>query len=198
MSDPGGTSKGSRTASMVTLGFVILAAGHLLMYLLLTADARSGIADGESARSVAQLESAKDPGFAPEPGSEAYSVWLGSYETWWASKDYALHSRHESMVKIGMLLSFLVGLGLLAAGCRGAATTSARRVRPRRIQAGGRTQPARRIEPVRPARPAVRAQPARRPARVVPLRPVPAVAARPAAVRPVAVRPVAVQRRRSA
>lgn len=190
---------------MVTLGFVILAAGHLLMYLLLTADARTGIADGEGSRSVAQLTSAKDPGFAPKPGTEAYSVWLDAYETWWASKDYALHSRHESMVKIGMLLSFLVGLGLLALGCRGSATTSARSVRARRIQPSGRPQPARRAQPVRTPRPAVRVQPARRPSRVVPLRPVPAravavrpAAVRPAAVRPVAVRPVAVQRRRSA
>lgn len=164
------SSRGT-AASTLTLGLVILAAGHLVLYLLLTADARSALAGMEREHDLAQLERVKDPGSPPQPGGEAYSAWLKAYETWWASKDFALHDRHESLVRTGMILSFLVGLGLLGQGLM--RVSRVRTTRERRPQ---------------------RAAQARRPARVVPLRPV----ARSVAVRPLAVRPLAVPRRKSA
>ncbi|MDJ0522494.1 MAG: hypothetical protein QNJ90_10540 [Planctomycetota bacterium] len=154
-------------ASTLTLGLVVLAAGHLLLYVVLTADARSALADTTSRHEPAQLEAAKDPGHPPQPGTEAYSTWLRSYELWFAAKDYAVHGRHEGLVKGGMLLSFLVGLGLLGQGWM-------RATRRRPVQARGR-----------------RSQERARPARVIPMRP----AAKPVAVRPRAVRPVAVRPR---
>lgn len=153
-------SAGGDAASAFALGFVILAAGHLLLYVVLTGAARTALADIASKHEVAQLEVARDPGPPPQPGSEAYSAWLGAYETWWASKDYTLQDRHETMVKTGMALSFLVGLGLLGQGMMRVART--------------RRAPAR----------ARRREPVRRPARVVPLRPV----ATRIAVRPIPVR----------
>ena len=179
MASSSAPSRGSAAASSLALALVILAAGHLLLYVLLTGEARSALAAMEGQRSVAALEHARDPGPAPQPGGQAYSTWLRAYETWWASKDHALHSRHEGLVKTGMFLSFLIGLGLLGQGMVRASRT--RGIPPRS-----------RMAPLRPAR-------------AVPLRPVPAlavtarsVAVRTAAVRPVAVRPITVQRRRSA
>jgi len=156
---------------MLALGCVILAAGHLLMYLVLTTDARGALTNLEATYGVSALEGTKDPGAAPQPGGEAYSQWLGAYERWWASKDVALHGRHEGLVRTGMILSFLIGLGLLAQGLR---RTSQRTPVRRRGPTSRRDRTAR---------------PARRPAPTRPLRPI---------VYPVAVRPVLVRQRRSA
>ena len=156
-------------ASALGLGLVILAAGHLLLYVVLTADARSALASANEQHEPAQLANAQDPGHPPQPGTEAYSTWLRSYELWFASKDYAVHGRHETLVKTGMILSFLIGLGLLGQGW---------------IRASRR--------PGVPQGSSGRAR-GRRPARVVPLRPVgQRVAARPSATRPIAVRPIAI------
>jgi hypothetical protein len=153
-------------ASALGLGLVILAAGHLLLYVVLTADARSALASASEQHEPAQLVGAKDPGHPPQPGTEAYSTWLRSYELWFASKDYAVHGRHETLVKTGMILSFLIGLGLLGQGWMRA---SRRQSAPQ--SGSGRAR-------------------SRRPARVVPLRPV----GQPVAARPIAVRPIAIAR----
>lgn len=171
MRAPSDRTAASAAASALGLGLLVLAAGHLLLYVVLTADARAGIASATEHHELAQLASAKDPGHPPQPGTEAYSSWLRSYELWFAAKDYAVHGRHETLVKGGMIVSFLVGLGLLGKGWMRATRRRNAPPQQRRNQSRGR-----------------------RPARVVPLRPV----ARPVAVRPIMVARQETRHRKSA
>ncbi len=175
--------------SMVAIGFVILAIGHAGLYLFLTGDARDGLARLETQHKVADLEGAKKPGPTPLAGSAEYSPWLRRYERWDAASEYTLHARHEGLVRTGMILSFLVGLGLLANGMFRTAKTPQRRSSDRRRSVAPRPAQPVRAAPARatPAQKPVR-QPARRPARQPARQPARAAALKPVAVRPVRLR----------
>lgn len=160
MSQPSPT----RTAVPLLLaGLAILTAVHTVVYMALSGDARSAIGELETTYDVAELESAPKPGEAPAAGSADYSPWLRSYERWHAAGEYQVHARQEGLVRGGMLLSFLMGLGMLVHGFWITTRTPRRRAtdrptrrgahRPRR--AAARPAPARpvRVRPVTPQRP---------------------------------------------
>ena len=98
------------------MALLALGIGHLLLYFFLTGDARSGLEDLESRYKVSSLEAIVPAGPAAMPGTPAYSVWMRSYERWHAAKDYAMHGRQESLMRYGMLASFLIALGFLGSG----------------------------------------------------------------------------------
>ena len=164
-----------RALPMLLLGFVVLAVSHVAVYLVLAGDARTALEELEGTYEVAALESARRPGQAPPAGSAEYSPWLRSYEQWHAAGEYEVHARQEGLMRGGMILSFLIGLGLLVHGFFGLARTPRRRAtdRPARARRGAR-------DTVRPV-PAARPMRAARPVRAVPARP---VRARPAAAQP--------------
>ncbi|MDF1701723.1 MAG: hypothetical protein P1V36_11260, partial [Planctomycetota bacterium] len=115
-------------APMLLLGLAILSVGHLVVYLCLAGDARSALSVLEAEHDVAALESARKPAPPPAAGTAEYSPWLRSYERWHAAGEYTVHARHEGLVRIGMILSFLIGLGLLGQGFLRTAKTPRRRV----------------------------------------------------------------------
>jgi hypothetical protein len=105
-----------RVTEKVLMALLVLGIGHLLLYFLLTGDARSALQVLESRYKGSSLETTVPAGPAAMPGTPAYSVWLRSYERWHAAKDYAMHGRHESLMRYGMLASFLIALGFLGSG----------------------------------------------------------------------------------
>ena len=98
------------------MALLALGIGHVLLYFFLTGDARGALDDLEARYDGAALERIVPAGPAAMPGTPAYSTWLRSYELWHASKDYAMHGRHESLMRYGMLASFLIALGFLGSG----------------------------------------------------------------------------------
>ena len=147
-----------RALPTLLLGLVVLAVGHVAVYFTLAGEARDALASLEGQYDVAALERAQKPSMAPPAGSEDYSPWLRSYERWHASGEYAVHARQEGLVRGGMILSFLIGLGLLGHGFYGLVRTPRRRYLDRPARERLRPVPAR--APARARRPA----PARRPA----------------------------------
>ncbi|MDA1195022.1 MAG: hypothetical protein O2894_07530 [Planctomycetota bacterium] len=95
-------------------GVALLALGHGAMYLFLAGDARAELAALRAAHPTSNLESAPEAPPSPQAGAPEYSTWLRSYELWHASKSFAVNVRQEGLVSIAMLLSLLVGSGLLA------------------------------------------------------------------------------------
>lgn len=146
----------TRQVEKVLLALLGLGIGHVVLYLCLTGDARTALDGLHAAWKPAELQAAKAPGVMPEPGTSAYSTWLRGYERSAAAKDYELHARHESLMRYGMLLSFLIAAGFLGAAMRRVVVSSKRqavrsrpRTRPRTPQRAVRVvralpQPARR------------------------------------------------------
>ena len=181
----------------MTLGVAILAVSHLGLYVFLTGDARTHMDEVTSQFSTDALETARRPGPPPDAGTPAYSPWLRAYEQWHASETHGLHARHEGMIRFGMILSFVIGLGLVGASVHRSAP---HRRRGRSVDA--RPAPARvAVRPVRAAAASARiaATPVRvtaRPARAAP-KPVPVAVGAVAPVRPLrpaAARPTRVRR----
>ena len=149
----------TRAVPLLLLGLAVLAVGHAAVYLVLTGDARSALDTLESSYAVAELEGARRPGHAPLAGSPEYSPWLRSYERWHAAGEYEVHARQEGLVRGGMIMSFLIGLGLLCHGFYGLARTPRRRAtdRPARRQTVRAKRPAAAAPvPARAVRPQVR------------------------------------------
>ena len=109
----GDSARDNRVTEKIMLAILGLAIAHLLLYFFLTGDARAALDALGANYQAAELESTKAPGVMPVPGTEAYAPWLRSYERFSASKDYELHARHESLMRYGMMFSFLIALGFL-------------------------------------------------------------------------------------
>lgn len=116
---------------------VVLVVAHYAFYLLITADARSRIADLTSKHGSAVREEVESPGpNAPSASSPEFKSWHAQRELHLASRSYADHEAHRSLVAGGMLVSVLLlvgitGFALLRIKNRIAAET-ARRERGRR------------------------------------------------------------------
>ena len=102
-----------RAAEKMLLALLGLGIGHILLYLCLTGDARSALNDLAGQYEVAELQSAAKPAVMPMPGTPAYTPWLHSFQRYSASRDYELHARHESLMRYGMIFSFLIAVGFL-------------------------------------------------------------------------------------
>ncbi len=151
-----------RALPTLLLGLAVLAVGHVAVYLVLSGEAREALDGLERRFELAELEGAQKPSMAPPAGSEDYSPWLRSYERWHASGEYGMHARQEGLVRGGMIVSFLIGLGLLGHGFYGLMRTPRRRYLDRPARERLRPVPAR--APSRAGRPAAarRAAPAAR------------------------------------
>lgn len=102
-----------RAAEKMLLALLGLGIGHVLLYLCLTGDARTALNDLAGRYKPAELHSAAKPSAMPVPGTPAYSPWLHSFQRYSASRDYELHARHESLMRYGMIFSFLIAVGFL-------------------------------------------------------------------------------------
>jgi hypothetical protein len=147
----------SRARAVLALGALILVAAHGLLYLFLSADARSDMTRIEAAWTPADLAAARDPGAPPHAGTPAYGPWLKRTQRWEAARVHDLDARLDDMLGGGMLVSLLVGLVLLVRGARAAAAAQRRAARPRRVRIAPRPRlvasqgraPARPVAPVR-------------------------------------------------
>lgn len=98
-----------RTAILVVL---ILAGAHVVLYLLLTMGARAGLREIESEYTRAELEAAKLPDAAPEPGTPVYVTWSRSVALWDKAVEWRVHRRHVGLLRTGLLVSFLIQLAI--------------------------------------------------------------------------------------
>lgn len=146
-----------RQIEKVLLALLGLGLGHIVFYLCLTNDARSALDGLRATWKPAELEQAQAPGVMPEPTTNAYSAWLRSYEVHAAAKDHELHARHESLMRYGMLFSFLIAAGFLGAALRRVAVSRKQQMSRPRLRARAPQTPVRVVKPVRAV-----PQPARR------------------------------------
>jgi DNA-directed RNA polymerase subunit RPC12/RpoP len=101
------------TAAGVVL---ILALAHVGLFLLLTMDARAGVAEIEGRHSRAALEAARPPGAAPEPGTAPYTAWSRALELHESAEAWRVHARQVTLLRTGLFLSFLILVGMTAWG----------------------------------------------------------------------------------
>lgn len=106
--DPGRIWK---TAGVVAL---VLAVAHVVLFLLLTMGARRGLAEIEAEYTRGELESATRPEATPEPGTPAYAPWSRSVTLWDKAEAWRVHRRHVGLLKTGIVVSFLILLGITA------------------------------------------------------------------------------------
>jgi len=126
---------------------IMLAIAHLVLYFFLTGDARAALDALGAHYQTAELESAQAPGVMPVPGTEAYGPWLRSYEQFSASKDFELHARHESLMRYGMMFSFLIALGFLGSAMHRIARSRRMEARLARIPQTQRRRKSARVKP---------------------------------------------------
>lgn len=98
-----------RTAGTVVL---ILALAHVGLFLLLTMDARAGMREIGAVYPRSEIDAARRPGVAPEPGTTAFSEWSRSVALWDKAAAYEVHARQVMLLRTGLLISFLVLLGV--------------------------------------------------------------------------------------
>jgi hypothetical protein len=177
---------GGQQVQKIVAAIIGLGIGHVVLYLCLTADARAALRGLSTEWTPAQLEASQAPGPMPVPGTSSYSEWLHAYEGHHAAKEHALQSRHEGLMRYGMLFSFLIAAGILGSavlryrrGQRRAVRSPARARAPMQARAPARV-PSGRRHPV-PARAAVPARTAVAARAGVPARAAPVL---PHAVRP--------------
>ena len=116
-----------RQVEKILAALLGLGLGHLVLYLCLTADARSALQDLSARWAPEVLAQARKAGGMPEPGTAAYGPWLERYEIFEASKDQALHQRHESLMRWGMIVSFLIAAFILGSAVHRHARSTGRR-----------------------------------------------------------------------
>ena len=100
-----------KTAGIVVL---ILAVAHLGLFMLLTMDARAGMAEIEADYTRAELMAAKTPKAAPQPGTPAFGPWSRSVALWDKAEDYRVHARQVWLLRVALLASFLIQMGIIA------------------------------------------------------------------------------------
>ncbi|MDJ0975905.1 MAG: hypothetical protein QNJ98_15715 [Planctomycetota bacterium] len=92
---------------------VVLVLAHYALYLLITGDARTGIEELESRHGLAVREKHESPGSTPPAAnSPRYKAWHQEHAMYAASKAYADHEAHRSLVSTGLAISVLVQLGI--------------------------------------------------------------------------------------
>ena len=92
---------------------VVLVLAHYALYLLITGDARNGIEELESRHGLAVREEHKNPGTTPPAAnSPKYKAWHKEHSLYVASRAYADHEAHRSLVSTGLAISVLVQLGI--------------------------------------------------------------------------------------
>ena len=94
----------------------VLAVAHVALFLLLTMDARSGIREIEAAYRPDELEAAKRPGGAPEPGTPAYATWSRGVDLWEKAEAWRVHGRQVMLLRTGLVISFLILVGITGWG----------------------------------------------------------------------------------
>lgn len=146
-----------RQIQKVLLALLGLGIGHVILYLSLTADARTALDELNATWKPAELQAAKAAGVMPEPTTAAYSPWLRAVEVHAAAKNHELHARHESLMKYGMLCSFLIAVGFLGAAMRRVSLSRRRQASRPRVRERAPQRPMRAVRPARAV-----PQPARR------------------------------------
>lgn len=86
----------------------LVAALHLVVYLILTSEARAGMRDIEAKHSPRALADAEPPGPAPAVGTEAYGTWRADEAAHQAAHVYGRHEAHHDLVRNAILVSFIV------------------------------------------------------------------------------------------
>lgn len=106
----------ARRKLFTTAGIVlaVVAVGHLALYLLLTRDARAGIAAVESRHAPAALEAARPPTGEPQAGSPGYRAWRQAKALWVDAETWRSDRRQATLLRHGILGSFLVQLCITA------------------------------------------------------------------------------------
>ena len=96
------------------IGLVALAvaAGHLVLFLMLTGDARREIDRIARAYDLPTLASATQPGPAPAVGTEDYATWRDHEARWQAARAYGKHRDQRDLIGHGLLASFLLQAGI--------------------------------------------------------------------------------------
>jgi hypothetical protein len=95
---------------------LILAVAHIGLFLVLTMGARGGIREIQAEHPPSELAAAKRPAAAPEPGSPAFSGWSQSVELWESAEAWRVHRRHVMLLRTGLVLSFVILVGITAWG----------------------------------------------------------------------------------
>ena len=62
----------------------------------------------------AELRAARTPTAPPEPGTAAFGTWQRSMDLWDKAQAYRVHARQVSLLRIGLGVSFLIQLAIIA------------------------------------------------------------------------------------
>ena len=112
----------------VAAGLVALL--HIVVYLVLTSEARAGMASIEAKHSAQALANATPPQAAPAVGTAAYAEWRANEAAHQAARVHRNHEAHHDLVRNGILLSFFLQtafVGWVLARIAGQAAAAARR-----------------------------------------------------------------------
>ncbi len=90
----------------------VVAVAHLGLYLLLTSDARSNLAQLEARHAASALRAAKPPEGSPAPGTDAYRPWRLSKELWVDAEAWRTDRRQVDLLRAGFTGSFLVQMAI--------------------------------------------------------------------------------------